>query len=529
MSHYTHKKDFLEKVLLSALDEYSTDIDTLNDLIRSSLYETEESLQKSIYKNKLPVYELNDENQISVSRYDNLFDLGTKLVSASRMILSTPTDQINFENQDIAFLLNNTFNDILVSGEQVVSILLEDNSVKLDSRKYYLLGIMLGMGVFGGIILCVLADLVNKFTKDRDRFIDIMLHISIENTLREVGKVRKFASLLKANDMDIKRINLKISQEYLEWKTPFKEQSAKIKKKEADSRGLNKSLIQILIFISILILLLLATYLYLLLKSQSEQNNILTKTSIMAESNLILYKLLLVRSMIFEYVQAKGTTKVRDQPINEDYNLIFSELSTSQDFFVTTLLNEKNGIGDDQDLVNVVQGDLCQIFPFQYPYIGILCNTMASGVLQKGIIGFNSYLLAVVQRVKATFDASAKTFWDMQAAVNDADMIILDMMEYYFDYPMFQAIDGLVKNKLKSDLVDSQKFFNEFVAVYLVVSVIIGSFAWWKMLNLLKTEMVNWRKMIRQVPYEVLTNNKLLKNYIKTNSDGVLGRAMNKL
>ena len=505
----------LKVTMLGPLANLSRDVNVLNNDIRESIYKIEDNLQEELYRERLPVFELSDQGKIVSNRTANPFDLITEIVATSNRITSIPPASLGFGNREIAFLLNNTLDGLLLAGENIASTLLEDNSVKLQGQITFVTTPMICMGVIGLIILCFFYNIQKDFKKRRDHFIDILLLLGKDQISKEIDTVQKFTSFLEKNDMDSKKINLKIDQEYFMLSSANKPpEKVKFSKKQANLGGINNNLVKLLIASIIFICLLLSIYLILLLMTISQKSIVSTKVGIMARSNDILYKFKLIRTIIYQYIQENGHSTIRNQPIQEEWDSLYSDLTTAQDFFLITLLDNQNGIGDDPELVQVVRGSLCSSIPLNPGPITGMCKTLAAGVLETGIVGLNSYMLNSLNQIKSSFDASARTFADMAKAANSKDLIIMDIMEFYFSYPVFELIDGLTKTRVKNDLSTFKISFQGVIISYVIISMIIGNFIWYLIAKTLGAEIVRWRKMLRQIPYEVLIHNKLLISYV---------------
>jgi len=59
-------------------------------------------------------------------------------------------------------------------------------------------------------------------------------------------------------------------------------------------------------------------------------------------------------------------------------------------------------------------------------------------------------------------------------------------------------------------------------ALFILSYVVVGLSLWIKIQRLLKVQRNGWRRMIRLIPHNMFYSNKMLKDYLLTNSDGIL-------
>jgi len=77
---------------------------------------------------------MQDDGSIQVQKRSNLFDLSTDLVLQATKFCTSGLP-CNLDNSYMLFVLNNTMNDPIMLGEETVSILIDDNHLRIDIRK----------------------------------------------------------------------------------------------------------------------------------------------------------------------------------------------------------------------------------------------------------------------------------------------------------------------------------------------------------------------------------------------------------
>ena len=237
------------------------------------------------------------------------------------------------------------------------------------------------------------------------------------------------------------------------------------------------------------------------------------KMSLMARSNLNLYNTNFLLTTIYEYVQENRTTYARGLPLKQEWERTFELMTHVQDFLLLEILDTKKGLGGNLQLRELVTGSLCDSVQVSDESLIAFCKTMGGGVVQRGIVGLNSYTLASVKEVKDYFDNSAKTYEDMYIALNFGGLINIEIF-YLFTYEAYKRIDFLIREELAKDF-DSFRFrVKEIVAIYILIYVVFGVVASRKIKNRLEKEITDWRKIIRQIPYSVVNESKLLKSYL---------------
>jgi PAS domain S-box-containing protein len=513
--------DTVEDIASAQLLKVCADLNDRNNQLRDFVYKLDDQLQQKIYQDEIWVNELNDEGEVVADRTANTFDIITELVSQSTSLVTSgvPT---NYQNAYLMFILNNTYNDLLVASAQTVPILVEDNDAKLQTQVDYIIYSMSILAVATLFVAWFFYTITRNFIKDRNQFISILFALEREPIDKHLMIMNKFVSMIDKSKTDGRKINLAASIEtFLNYSTQKLKDDKFKKKASANVGGINKILILLNFSMIALVVMMYSSYIALLAFMTNGNQAILAKVDLLTQSNLNLYKLNSLATSIYEYIQENITTEVRNTPIKEDYEETFKEATKAQDFILYDLLDTTNGVGNNAVLVEIATGDLCSNIKTDDENLAKLCTTMGGGVALNGLIGLNSFTLASMKTVKDYYDYSNRTYQAQVAALSLDGLIDVEIF-YPFTYSTYQYIDSLLKSQLSDDFSAFKQQILEIIIAYTILSYLVGIYLWVRIKRTFEFEMASWRKMLRQIPQGLIATNKRLRRYLAQNSDGIL-------
>lgn len=243
----------------------------------------------------------------------------------------------------------------------------------------------------------------------------------------------------------------------------------------------------------------------------TQTDTIMKKLKLMTTSDNYLYELMLLYVMQYTYINDNRTAMVRGHPITEEWKTAFQNVITSNDFFLNTLFDQKEGIGTSDELVHIVKGNLCDIMNTTQIKV---CNMMKGGILHSGIIGLNNFYTSSIQDTITMFDASGGTHDELVKILNAPDISAEDIIGFYFLDKAYQLINLMMRRLLQEDLDNFSSQFQVLILVYLALGVFVAIFVWVKICSSLEKEMACWMKMIRQIPWEIILSNQFLKKLL---------------
>jgi len=513
--------DSVEEIASTQLLEVCSDLNDRNNQLRDFVYKLDDKLQKKIYQDEIYVNELDDNNVVVADRTANTFDIITELVSQATSLVTSGVPA-SYDNTYLMFILNNTYNDLLLTSAQTVPILVADNEAKLQTQVDFIVYAMSILAVASLSVIWFFYKITRNFIKDRDQFISILFALEKEPIEKHLMMMNKFVTMVDKSKNDGKKLNLATSIETFLNYSNFKLKDDKLKKKTtANVGGINSILILLNLSIIALVIVLYSAYIALLGFMTEGNVAILAKVDLLTQSNLNLYKLNSLTTSIYEYIQENITTEIRNTPIKEDYEETYREATKAQDFILYDLLDTTNGVGSNQVLVEIATGDLCSNIHTDDENLAKLCPIMGGGVALNGLIGLNSFTLASMKSVKDYFDYSNRTYEAQVTALGLEALVDVEIF-YPFTYSTYQFIDNLLKSQLADDFSLFKQQIMQIVIAYTICYYLIGIYIWVRIKRTFEFEMASWRKMLRQIPQSLIATNKRLRRYLAQNSDGIL-------
>ena len=510
-------------LILPLLIENTQELYNYNNVIMQSLNKIDKSLQSMFYDDQIPIRVLeiysNETYGFGISGYANMFDIVTRMVAAVNKIIITPYDELYFDNEDISLIILNSLDGVLTSGEKVLNILKEDNERKLkgDTTNIIILtcfAVVLSSAIFGYFIW-----LEKELTKRRNRIIDIFLRLDERALETRTILVNKFCQALE-KDQGNNKISLRLDEGLSSIDT--RRISAKelniYKRRKASSVGLNIPIIMMGVYMSILLSLIISAFFSILIMSLQQNSKIIDKIELMMNSNLNLYNINLGFSALYEYVYSNKSSSIRAHPIDEEWNHTFLFVQKSQSYFFNLMNSDR--IENSKEIEELVRGDLCKVF--YNPDADLLCQSFSGGILTKGIIGGTSALTSTLKSCQESFERSSKDISAMFNILSDINLVQMDVIAELYLFPAFEKIDHLIKDQLLRNVDSFIINFVLMVALFILFYSIFGLLLWIRIQRMLKIQRNGWRRMIRLIPHNMIFSNKMLKDYLIANSNGVL-------
>lgn len=509
----------IEDLLEKSMDELSL----YNNQVRNSLYILDDELQAKFYDEKMPVVEMDASGVISTNRTANTFDLCTDIVAAASRLLVTPYSEATFQDPDFVLISSNTRNDLLLSSLEAINIQRQDLEQRSQDEIDVII-IVAALIAFSSLFaLFIFFWLLRIVVKNRNRITDIFMRLEVKSIEMKMTSVGKFCTALEKNHMNTKALNTNLNMNIFIG-LPAKKETVKTsglyKRRKADSKGINISIVTMSVYGVFLMVLVFSAFFFVLALVLNQNAGIIKKTNLMMDSDLTLYNIDLLYASLYPFIYLNMSTTVYNRPITETWDELFTQVTQAQNNFVQ-LIDPKEGIGNIPELELIIKGSLCDAIendPAYYPY----CESTAAGALLKGVIGGTSLLLSILQRIKESFEVSSRTFPDMVKALGDPEFINLEIIGELYLFRAFEQIDALIKSQVKTDLENYKSEIGLAVAIFIIAYILSGLLLWWKVENRFRVERSGWRKMMRLIPNQMVMTDKLLKDYLINNSEGIL-------
>ena len=151
---------------LNDLLTVGNDLSYYNSEIRLSINKIDKSERQRFY-GKIPI---TDREDPTTTRYLNSFDTSTEIVNSAFRLNSLLPGAPTYDNADLMFIIRNTLNSLLISSEDVTTILLDDNQISLQKIENTVLVLMILTVVIATIIFIFVARSEVKFCQKKTQF-----------------------------------------------------------------------------------------------------------------------------------------------------------------------------------------------------------------------------------------------------------------------------------------------------------------------------------------------------------------------
>ena len=483
-----------------------------NNRIRDSLYKIKEDLQNQFYYNKIPVKQ---GIPATIIRYSQAFDLITDIVAATKNLHDTQYADLTSENPNLIMILDNTINELFVDGEQVNRIIAKDNQVKLQSLKtlviYFLVVVLL---VAIGVLIFYFND-ASRVRLMRNKLIEIFLRLNNQEIDRSLQEVRWFKILLSRESADFKPLAPKKISDLVEHhhKKESSTRGFKLRKKNADMNGVNNNLVLACILATLFSLICLIPFIseFILIDSQSQTLN--NKIDTIVQFDTITYSLPLITGTFYEYVQNNGSSTVRTLPIGTEWEYTYQELLGLSDYLkkLTNIALSNQKSSSSKRLSDLLTGDLCnQKFDADLtPSCSLFGNTLANGIL-----GATDYILTTLRQAKDEFDSSNKSLSVSKNILTLKALLIVDLIQNEWIPAIYQEANNVLLDFTSQEVTAITSVQSPLLAIYIISTLVFGLLIFNHAWKLTEEERIEWKKILRKVPSNILLTNKVLKNYL---------------
>jgi len=478
--------------------------DGSND-VRSNAYQLDSELKKKIYSSTVPVHEMQDDGSVGSTRRDTLFDLSAELYSQTVRFANSDDLPYNPTNPYMMFILNNTMNESLVLGEEEISILTQDNPIKLHSLNSFIYAMMIMVSLLAVSVFGFFVFGTQKFLQERNHFLDIFAILNEVSIVEHLHLLKDFKECLA--------FTVSNQNETRKFRSLQRAQFERTRRKSLDRKGIDKMVVILYIATSVFLLLVFSAYPILYSQVGPGNKHLLQKMNLMIQSNMNCYYTVLAFNIIYLYVQ-EPNSQVKNIPIETAWLETYDKLMTIQDFIADDLLNTETGMGSDPVIYKNAVGNLCDMYHFDSAIITKNCPTIGGGFLTRGVSGMIGFFLAYTQTMYLNFKYSNQTLIAAREALDSTQAVIYEAF-YPFIYLSYEKIDVLIRNAMLKDFNNLNRSILGVMITFLVIYAVIGSWFAWKIKIALQKEMVDWRKMLRRIPYSNAKENQHLKAFLK--------------
>jgi hypothetical protein len=100
---------------------------------------------------------------------------------------------------------------------------------------------------------------------------------------------------------------------------------------------------------------------------------------------------------------------------------------------------------------------------------------------------------------------------------------LVDVEDFYYDnLRAIMWVDELIRTQITNDFSSYEDSLIEIIIPYLIAYIIFGGMLSKKITRVLQREISDWRKVIRQIPHPIMSEDKQMKAYLAKISEGML-------
>jgi len=488
-----------------------TTLASVNSQTVNSLYVIDTDLVQSLYNDRFDIIE---DSTDTYTRQENNFELSADLINAGNNLIKLPFANITSSKPDVKFIVDNTINENVLSSDRAIKLIINDLKDDLNRVNFLALTLAVVTEIIGLTILVLLITDLRKFLRKRTQLIEVVLRLDadqINNHKRFI--VGFYECIQKKNyEEDIYR-KIKATYQDTNLQKAFKQEAKRTHKKAADLRGINTQMIRSVLLTMIGIILFGSIFLILSGKFMLDKEKFVKKIDTMVTVNALGGDLSLLSTIIFDYQVGGQNTLARGITIKEQVEYLLEKGQSIPQYYHSL---ETDG-NDPEDILlrEVMEGNLCKI-----PQISTLpeasCAAIGGGILTQGQIKVLSFMYSGFEESKNAFDSSNQTLAAASISLNLKAKLTGEDIGSYVSYAN-TLIRSLTKTQLQNSISNHQKDVINIIIVYALVYVGLALLLSLKIWRSIKKERVDWRKIIRHVPYSIISSSKLLKVYLVNN------------
>ena len=461
------------------------------------------------------------------------------LVIHSFKVQEMPLPLIQEEEESVAYVLVNSFNNILQSIDKAIDEVLDKShdTAKGDRRILLILLIVASLAIFFSI--CVIFPVVTTVRKNKEEMLCLFLEIPMRSIKDQLNKCRKFFNTIRGEPEKITKENDPDFDEDLEDEEDLDMGGKKVESdkllgnSEKKSSGRKKrkykpySTHKLLLIVKFLFFVVILEGYFCL--SYFTSDSFLTRTLCLIEEVGIINQRSYSNSLLFysqqELIGTNGTATVVNIP---SYifvpDFIRSLIKEQEDFLKTHSQNLKyNDEGYKSYFDSLVYKDSCAEL-----YTGdnlIECNEFMGGILMKGLHSANVAFWDNMREFTNDFmqmPPTGKTWGYIMYMLNDPRMLNNEILEVkYFEYAYDQLLlklDDSIQNKFNSE---KNLMLINFI-LYLIILFILYFFIWRYFVESTRKALWTTKSMLSIIPPEVICDVNKIREFLVQSSKSII-------
>jgi len=500
-----------------------------NNKLREYLNNTSQELQNEIFNDLVPMKLYNDiddeDGMIYLNTLDATNELVTRMARVSKLYSTFLTN-----NSDVDFIYNNVLDEMILSSEDIYTILVQDNNQNISQTRNSGIWLMAG-ALIVSILLCAfyLFEVRTYFTQ-RESFLNIFLRLDENEIDKNLVPVRNF--LWRLQSQSSINLNQYREREGFAVKTHLKTegimpssptteavQGLKMRPKKASLEKNNQIVLRVGLVKIFILLMLIFPFVHILILMESKSSVIKSNINTILDVNNALYEIVLIYVSFYNYVFTNGDTTLRTKPIGEEWDEIYTRRMDTADFLsnllITTQKDDTMSAENKEYISELINGNLCEVLP---PKLGQqLCTVVSGGFLTKGIQSISIYTLNVLKTAKSLFDNSDRSVAAVKEVIGLKDIIDIEISVWQWQYTSYIEISNVFGQWVTSSIDDIENLLDRLIVFYCFWYLLIVMLFSYQVEKYVERKTKAWQKMCRKIPMNVVSAVKPLKFHLFRN------------
>ena len=499
--------------IVVTLTVLETEMKNSNGQLRFALNQTEKRLHEDFYDQMVPI--IYDPTEPDAKVFKNTFDTVDELAARTQKVYVQGHDvYFKDSDEDVEWTRRNCDNELLITSEQINNVIIEDNKYKIRALKNFIMALLLLMTFIGLVLILLFASQQLDFIKTRNQFIGNFFQLDEYKIHQALIQVKRFeASLVKNVNEGIKFERKGTSKITVKGFIGNNHTSSRLSRKIGNKIGLNRRQIVALCLAFLFVMIVILPFINCLILTNIMGNDLIEKTNIVIEMQQSLYEILVLFKITYTYVYNKGIGLFRTRDIGEEWEAIYHQRSNSQGF----LLKIMNDYEEEFPILRqLIVGDLCKMYSAVHkPVLVAACPHLGNGMNTKGMQSIISYVLYMMRNLKDDFDSSLMTGDDVKQALQRKDLIDFEISCKQLLNRGFDSLRNIFMERIAQVIKNINDSLTFVLAINIPVSTLCSILISYFLKKNFEDDRVEWRKMFRQIPSEMMPNNKSLQGILK--------------
>jgi len=513
------------------------ELSNFNQDLRLLLGSASSDIQELFYVKNVNVYDrVNDD--LVLQSVDDPSQVTDKIITKGfanfQKGLPTASDDESTIDPDSRFIFDNSFNDLLVESEAILSEVEDMSSENLkDAKLVILIVLAVTLGVLALFVVFSIHSMI-KLNKEYLKFMKVLCTIPKKDAAKTQVILTAFEEQL-LKDCDDEDFIRGLTMTTLDFRIRRSQSTGLVSEREKKGyrRVSHKASMRKLymrnrvtfggLFSALLIMiaLMIVYYQIALGKMTSFETQTTSKVFLLKALNRQVF----VNAQVQALIMDNGSTKVRNLPILENLDADITILYNIN-AFQEALYDDQGELSQDQQtaLYNITCSEAySSLYFLSRTSSTSICNTISKGI---GRLSLTSLLPDIVNNVgliTENYESSSKDASSLEQLFDEAVSMLNDLSDITATLMLLLFTATETKLKEKVDSLNERSLI--VICVAIVVSIILGLLTWIFVIRKLVDRSLERKRVLAIIPNRLIITNPYLKMYLfvlsKHNNEGV--------